>query len=201
MSLLRLRRLLAGLLAWLCLGAALPARGQDAAPLPRPSVTVRAGAATLAAGGFGRAWEAGPGVALRLDVPAYRGTSRLALAAAPFEARDRAVPAFWFVVATLGWGPDVRLPGRARLAAGPVVGAVHLRFAPRDGFGGNLQNETEAVVGAFVRASVPLRGRVSAWADAEVLRVALAEPRTLALASAGVALRLEVPPGLARLAE
>jgi hypothetical protein len=138
-------------------------------------------------------WEAGPGGALRLEAPAYGGHARLALRIAAYAPERDGLPSFVAAFPTLGWGPALRLPGGAALRAGPHVGAVHLRFEAAEGFGGNLQNETELAVGAWARLEAPVAGRLRAWAEAEVLRAALADPATLATASAGLAVRLDTP--------
>ena len=104
------------------------------------------------------------------------------------------LPEFVAVFPTLGWGLGLGLPGGAALRAGPHVGAAHLRFDGEGGaFGGNLQNETEAAVGAWARLDAPVAGRVRVWAEAEATRIALADPVTLATGSAGLAVRLDTP--------
>ena len=169
----------------------------------RADVVPAAGVAGVVVGGFGDEWGSPhPGASLHLEVPGYGGSVRLALTAVDFEDRTGVLPEFTFLAATLGWGPRLRLPGGATASAGPLVGAVQMRFAPGDlGFEGNLRNETEAVVGAVAGVRVPVAGRVALWADAEVMRVALAAPRMLAVASGGVAVRLDAPAWLRRLAE
>lgn len=144
--------------------------------------------------GFGPDWTAGTGAAARLDLPAYRGRVRAALGVARYPANreDTALPDFSMVSATLGWGPD-RALGRLRVAAGAQVGAVLFRFdRVNDGTFENV-TETEAAVGAWARLSLPLASRLRVWAEAETLRLALAEPTYVTTASAGLAVRLDTP--------
>ena len=180
-----MRRVSALLLA--CLGASAHAQPDAAVLWPA------AGASALVAGGFD-GWTAAPGATARLETPFYGGQARAALRLAAFESADAAVrPDFALVTATVGWTRSVRL-GRALVGGGAVVGATQFRFGDADGrFSGNLSNETEAVVGALARVDVPLAGRLGVWAEAEALRVALAQPRALALVTAGASLRLDAP--------
>ena len=152
------------------------------------------GVALPLGGGFGPEWTARPGLAARLDAPAYGGRARLAVRVASYATPDPALPEFLSVAASLGWGLEAALPAGLRLGGGPQVGALHLRFDDEDGrFGGNLQNETEATVGAWARLDVPLTRRVSLWAEADVLRVAFADPATITSLGAGLAVRLDTP--------
>lgn len=157
------------------------------------------GATAPIAGGFVAPWRAGPGGAARLAVPAYGGLVRAALDVNAYdvEAADAGaadgLPDFGLVAATLGWGPGLALPGGARAWAGVEVGAVLLRFETVETGGFQNTTETEAAVGAWVRLSAPVAGRVQAWAEGRALRVALAEPATLTAVTAGLAVRLDTP--------
>ncbi|MDT0631758.1 hypothetical protein RQM47_05440 [Rubrivirga sp. S365] len=151
------------------------------------------GVASPLAGGFGPEWAARPGAAARLEAPAYGGRARLALRVAGYEAARPDLPAFSAVTALAGWGPSVALGAGVRGGAGLQVGAVRYAFDDGGEFGGFLQNETEAAWGAWLRLDAPLAGRLRVWAEAEALRVALADPATVATASAGLALRLDAP--------
>ena len=153
---------------------------------------------------FGAPWTASGGVAARLALPLHGGTADAVLRVLPFDAPPppddgAAVPGFLLVGATLGWGPTLRL-GPAEATPLARVGAVQFRFDPDvdvPQFAGN-ESEVEVAVGGALRVAVPL-GRVAVWAEGEALRIALADPETLASLSAGVALRLGVPPGVRRL--
>lgn len=152
------------------------------------------GAALPLDGGFGPEWEAGPGVAARLDAPTTGGHARLALRVAPYEPRVPDLPEFLAVAASLGWGPSLALPAGLRLRGGPQVGVLHLRFDNEGGrFGGNLQNESEVTFGTWARLDVPVIRRVRLWAEAEALRAAFADPATITSLGAGLSVRLDAP--------
>ena len=160
------------------------------------------GGAIALDGGFGPEWEAGTGVVARLEAPAYGGHARIALRVAPYEPDRADLPEFTAVAPSLGWGLGAGLPGGLRLLAGPQVGVLHLRFDDEDGqFGGNLQNETELMAGAWGRLEAPLTRRVRLWTEGEVSRVAFANPAVISTASAGLAVRLDTPRWLRGLLE
>lgn len=150
------------------------------------------GASVPVAGGFGDPWRTQPGLRVRLDVPAYGGTARSEVWAAVVDVEEEggAVPEFVLAVPTLGWGPHAEV-GRLRLGGGVRVGAALFRFDDRAE--GNFQNETEIAVGAWGGAAVHLGARVEAWAEADVARIALADPTTLTGVAFGVAIRLDTP--------
>ena len=161
-----------------------------AQPVDWSTVTPAVGATVPLTDAFGPEWAPGAGAAVRLELPAYRGRVRASLAVAGYHAD--ALPDFRTLAATLGWGPEVRL-GPVRAALGVEVGAMLFRFdRVGDGAFENV-TETEAAVGVWGRLEAPLTRRVQAWAGAEVLRVALAEPATVATASAGLGVRLVTP--------
>ena len=150
---------------------------------------------------FGAPWTAGPGVAARLALPLHGGTAEAVLRALSYEggALDGTseAPGFTFLGATVGWGPTVRL-GPAELTPLARVGAVQFRFDEDPRFGAQLQDEAEAAVGVALRLAVPV-GRAAVWAEGESLRVALREPETVASLSAGLAVRVGLPPAVRRL--
>lgn len=150
------------------------------------------GAAVALGGGFGPEWEAEPSLDISAAVPAYGGHARLALRVGSYEAQAPGLPAFLAVAPSLGWGVGTG-SGGLEVRAGPQVGVLHLRFEEAAGFGGNLQNETEVTVGAWAHVSLPVVRRLRLWAEADVRRVAFAEPATIAAASGGLAVRLGTP--------
>ena len=153
------------------------------------TLTPGAGAVAFVETGLGAPWEAGPGVAARLEAPAYGGRVRADVVAAEYATSDEAVPAFLLVVPTLGWGPSLEA-GRVRVGAGGRVGAAAFRID--DDTAGNLQNEIEAAVGAWAGGAVRF-GRLEVWAEAAATRVTLSDSVTLVTAAGGLAVRLEAP--------
>ena len=161
-----------------------------AQPADWSAVTPAVGVTAPVADAFGPDWRSGVGAAARVELPAYRGRVRASLAVASYQAD--ALPDFGTLAATLGWGPELAL-GPVRAALGVEVGAVLFRFdRVNDGTFENV-TETEAAVGAWGRLEAPVTGRVRAWAGAEVLRIALADPAAVATASAGLGIRLDAP--------
>ena len=150
---------------------------------------------------FGDPWTVGAGGAARLALPLHGGTAEGVLRALAYEggALDGTseAPGFTFLAATVGWGPTVRL-GPAELTPLARVGAVQFRFDEDPRFGAQLQNEAEAAVGVALRLAVPV-GRAAVWAEGEALHVALREPETVASLSAGLAVRVGLPPAVRRL--
>lgn len=141
-------------------------------------------------------WDAAPGIAGRVLLPAYGGRVRAALDVRRSTATREPLPGYRSTATTLGWGPTAALPAGVRLSGGVLVGALHLRFEPLEEIGEDeFQNvtELEAVVGGWARLSVPLAGRLRLWGEAEVLRVALADPAAVGTVSGGLALRLDTP--------
>ncbi len=160
------------------------------------------GATAALDGGFGPEWRALPGAVGRLEAPAYGGQARFALRLTAYEPTRPGLPKFLAVAPSLGWGLGAHFPAGLRVQAGPQVGVLHLRFDDGDGqFGGNLQNETEVTVGAWARLEAPLARHVTAWLEAEGVRVAVADPTTLTTASAGLAIHLDTPSWLRTLLE
>ena len=150
------------------------------------------GGSAPVAGGFGAPWETQPGLVVRLESPAYGGHARaeIRLAEVTAPADDDAVPDFVLTAPTVGWGPSADA-GPLRLGAGARVGIAQFRFDDRAA--GNFQNETELAVGVWGSAALRLGGRVEAWAEADVTRITLADPATLASVSGGLAVRLDTP--------
>ncbi|MEM7787158.1 MAG: hypothetical protein AAF594_05450, partial [Bacteroidota bacterium] len=128
---------------------------------------------------------------LRLGVPAYGGVARADVWATTADVPGgEDVPAFLLAVPTLGWGPQAEA-GPLRLGAGVRVGAALFRFD--DPEAGNFQNETEVAVGAWGGGALRLGARVEVWAEADLMRITLADPATLTVVSGGLALRLDTP--------
>ncbi|OZC04132.1 hypothetical protein [Rubricoccus marinus] len=157
-------------------------------------VRLSAGATLPLAGSLGPVWEEQPGARGTITFSAYGGEVRLALDlamhdAAEGEATPEAAPDFLAVNATLGWGPVLDL-GPVRLSPGAEVGAGRFAFDDDGEFGGNLSSESELLAGAYVRAGVPLAGRVEAWAETGVRRTFFSTPQTTAGAAGGLTLRL-----------
>ena len=182
-------------LCLLALCTAAPARAQAVASALWPA----AGVAAPVAGGV-EGWTGGTGVAARLETPLYGGRARLAVRALRYEASAEGRPPFLLLLPAVGWTRSARLPGGVEVGAGAAVGAALFRFGADPSFTGNLQNETEAAVGALARLDVPLGrlvgGRLALWAEAEATRVALARPVTLASVTAGLSVRLDAPGGV-----
>ena len=153
------------------------------------ALRVSAGGVLPLAGDLGPVWAEQPGARGTLTFGAYGGEVRMALDVAQHESLDEVTPEFTAVNATLGWGPVVQI-GRVRLGIGAEVGAGRFLFEPEGDFQGNLASETELMAGAYVRAGVPLAGRLEAWAETGVRRVFFSTPQTTAGASGGLALRL-----------
>lgn len=151
------------------------------------TLTPAVGGAVALEDGF-EAWEAGPGLAARLETPAYHGRARADLRVFSFDALE-AVPDFTLAVATLGWGPALEV-GPVRLGAGAKVGGGLFRID--DDTAGNLQNETELAVGGWLGGTVR-RGRIEVWAEVDGTHLTLSEPTTLVSASGGLALQLGTP--------
>jgi len=145
---------------------------------------------TTAPDGFGPDWSSGPGIVVRVETPAYGGLARAEVLGALYEATDETLPEFAVIMPTLGWGPAAHL-GRVRLSAGGRLGIAQFRF-DRDDVG-NFKNETEVAIGGWAGGAVRLAGPVEAWAEANVTRLVLADPRVIATLSAGLALRLDSP--------
>ena len=152
-------------------------------------VRVSAGGVLPLAGDLGPVWAELPGARGTLTFGAYGGEVRMALDAAQHESLDEVTPEFTAVNATLGWGPIARV-GRARLGVGAEVGAGRFLFEPEGDFQGNLASESELLAGVYVRAGVPLAGRVEAWAETGVRRTFFSTPQTTAGASGGLTIRL-----------
>lgn len=176
--------------------ALLLAAGAQAQPANWSTVTPAAGIAVPLDGGFS-AWSTGTGVSGRIELPAYRGRARAELRLATYDADDEAQPEFTLVLATLGWGPAVRL-GPVRLGAGGRVGGALFRID--DDTAGNLQSESELAVGAWAGGALVV-GRVEAWAEMTGTRVTLSDPVVLVTASGGLAVRLDTPAWLRRVLE
>ncbi len=173
---------------------AVVAPGAAAQPGDWRTLTPGLGGTVALGGGFGPEWEARPGVGARLEAPAYGGQARLALVVIPYEPAAGGLPEFVAVAPSVGWGLGAGLPGGLRLAVGPQVGVLYLRFDDDDGrFGGNLQNETELTAGGWARVEAPLAGRVRLWAEAEAARAAFAHPATITRVAVGLAVRLDTP--------
>ena len=153
------------------------------------TLAVSLGPAVPAASPYGPAWSLTPGAAAAVRTPAWGGTAHVALWA--FRADRRAeVPSFLALVPTAGWGAGVEL-GPVALHLGVELGVIQTRF---EGEGGALPDkETEILVGALARADVPLGGRLGAWADVGVRRVAYAEGAALPSLGGGLSLRLNAP--------
>ena len=151
------------------------------------------GVAAPPAGGFGAEWTPTAGLRAGVTSPAYGGLVRAALGARGYAASRDDLPDFWLASASAGWGPTAALPRGLRLSGGVLAGVAHLRFEALDGVPFQNTTETEAAVGAWARLDVPVTGTVRLWTEAELLRVALAEPVTLATGSAGLAVRVETP--------
>lgn len=159
----------------------------------------------LAAGGvvpvgeaFGPSWSAGPGAQATVEAPLSGGVARASLVVVGFEAARPDLPGFSLAVPTVGWGPRLTT-GPLRWTAGAEVGIARFGFEEVDGaegtsaFGGNLQTETEVVIGAWARLEVGVAGPVWVWAEGGTRRIALAEAATLTSASAGLGVRFEAP--------
>ncbi len=152
-------------------------------------IRLSAGATLPLAGDLGPGWTEGAGARGILTFGAYGGEVRLALDAAVHDAAPEALPDFLAVNAMLGWGPVLRL-GAVRLSPGAEVGGGRFAFDDDGEFGGNLSSESELLAGAYLRAGVPLAGRVEAWAETGVRRTFFSTPQTTAGAAGGLALRL-----------
>lgn len=138
-------------------------------------------------------WTAEVGADARLVTPAYGGQVRAALGARAYTANAEGLPDFQTFSAMLGWGPRVAGPLGTTLAAGPQVGAVLLRFDRTASGGFQNVTELEAAVGIWARLDVPLAGRLSAWLEAQAMRVAFADPATAVTAVGGLSVRLDTP--------
>lgn len=155
-------------------------------------VRLSAGATLPLAGSLGPVWAEEVGARGTLTFPAYGGEVRMALDLAQHRADSaapEAAPDFLAVNATLGWGPVLRV-GSLRLSPGAEIGAGRFAFDDDTQFGGNLSSESELLAGAYLRAGLPLAGRVEAWAETGVRRTFFSEPQTTAGAAGGFALRL-----------
>lgn len=179
-------------LCLLAVCSAAPARAQASGTALWPA----AGVAVPLGGGID-GWRASPGVSARLETPLYGGRARLSVRAVPYEETGEGRPPFLLALPTVGWTRSARLPGGVEAGVGAVVGVALFRFGADEAFGGNLQNETEAAVGALARVDVPVGrlagGRLAVWAEAEATRVALARPLTLGTVTAGLSVRLDAP--------
>lgn len=145
-------------------------------------------------------WTIGPGGALRVGTEFYGGRAHFALHAFPNEPAAPALPEFFAIRGTVGWGARLGLPRRLGLTAGGTVGAVHMRFDDEDDrFIGALTNETELAVGLFARLDAPLGGPVRLFAEAEVAHVYTAVPIAYRFVQGGVSLTVPSPDWLRRL--
>jgi hypothetical protein len=166
-----------------------------------PALWLTGGVAVPLGGGI-EGWTSAPGLAGRVETPAYGGRARLSVRAVPYEETEDGRPPFWLVVPAVGWTRSARLPGGVEVGVGAAVGVALFRFGADDEFPGNLQNETEVAVGALARLDGPVGrlagGRLAVWAEAEATHVVLARARTLATATAGLSVRLDGPRGAPR---
>lgn len=152
------------------------------------AVRVSLGATVPLAGRLGPVWDAQPGVRGSLAFLAYGGETRLLLELDSHTSTNARGPDFSAVTAMLGWGPVVQA-GPVRLVPGAEVGAGRYDFED-DSFGDELEEESEVVAGAYLRASVPLAGRVEAWAETGVRRTFFSTVATTASARGGLSVRL-----------
>ena len=164
------------------------------------SVGLAAGGVIPVGGALGPEWEAGSGASGQILIPMYGGQTRLALDLAAHRATRDDLPDFLALNATLGWGPRMKL-GPVRLAPGAEIGAGRFFFDDDGVLGDNASSESELVAGVYVRASVPVAGRVEVWAEGGARRTFFSTPATTTSASAGLAVRLGVPGWLARIAK
>ncbi|MEM0962151.1 MAG: hypothetical protein AAGK21_06365 [Bacteroidota bacterium] len=177
----------AALLSLILLAPAVHAQAPDAS---WAWVAPGSGIAVALDDGF-EAWEAGTGLAGRIETPAYGGRLRADLQFLTYDAVED-VADFWLAVPTLGWGPGVEI-GPLRLALGGRVGGAVFQFDDDDA--GNLEREIEAAVGGWVGGALRV-GRVEVWAEADATRITLSTPTTIVAARAGLALRLGTPRAL-----
>ena len=140
-------------------------------------------------GGFGEAWDAGPALRVRVEAPAYGGQARAEVLRAGYASADPAAPAFDLTMPTVGWGLSLAA-SRARLGAGARVGVARFVFDVAEGA---HRSETEAAVGVWAGAALRVAGPVEVWAEADVTRVSLVEPATIASVGGGLAVRLGTP--------
>ena len=160
-----------------------------ASPASAQSVRLAAGASVPMGGELGPAWDRQPGASGLILIPMYGGETRLALDLAQHSASPDSLPDFLAVTATLGWGPVVPV-GPVRLAPGAEIGAGRFVFDDDGQFGDNVSSESEVVAGAYLRASVPVAGRLEVWAEGGVRRTFFSTPATTGAATAGLAVRL-----------
>lgn len=159
------------------------------APAHAQHVRLSGGATVPVTGELGPEWTARPGISGQILLPMYGGETRLSLDFAEHTTTDETIPEFTALVATLGWGPVVRV-GTVRLGAGAEVGAGRYAFDDDGEFGGNLASESEVVAGAYVRVSVPVAGPVEAWTEAGVRRTFFSTIATTGGVGGGLAVRL-----------
>ena len=170
------------------------------APADAQSVRLSAGGVLPAGGALGPGWDAQPGASGHILLPMYGGETRLALDLAAHRATRDDLPDFLALNATLGWGPVLAL-GPIRLAPGAEIGAGRFAFDDDGVFGDNASSESELVAGAYVRARVPVAGRLEVWAEGGARRTFFSTPATTTSASAGLSVRIGVPGWLMPIAE
>lgn len=158
-------------------------------PADAQHVRLSAGATVPVGGQLGPEWTAQPGLAGHLLVPMYGGETRLALDFAEHTTDEEAFPEFTALNATLGWGPVVQA-GPVRLVPSAEVGAGRFDFDDDGQFENELEEETEVIAGVYLRASVPVAGRLEVWSEAGLRRTFFSTIATTASASAGLAVRL-----------
>ena len=140
---------------------------------------------------FAGAWDASaPTLGVRAEATAYGGRFRAEVARTPYVSVSGDFPAFVVNSATLGWGLRRRL-GPVAGEAGARVGAA--RFSFDDPSPTSRGDETEAIVGGWIEASVRLGGPVRAWLGADADRAALADPEWTVAVRGGLSVEGSAP--------